>query len=435
MDGWAIWCSGGLCLVVLVLSGTVNLALRMPSRVRVADTFEKLGRERELARLMAHRIDFQLASAIMRSASLLGLVLIIVHLCHRSGVDGSIGRMVLAFCASLLVIVVAGIGVPTAWARYAGENLLGVSCPVLNVLRYVLYPLIAVLKFVDEVVRRLTGVPREDARTQADEIEREILNVVSEGEAKGAFDEEEKEMIESIIDLRDTQVEEIMTPRTDIDAIPADWTLAQVTEFVIEKGHSRIPVFGETIDEILGMLYAKDLLALPDAERFDIKKIMRQAFFIPESKLLRDLLHEFQDKKLHIAIVLDEYGGTAGLVTIEDILEELVGEIVDEYEPDEPEAMRRIDDHTVDVDARFRVDDLNDELHIALPEGEDYETIGGYLFSSLGRIPSVGEVWEHENVRIQVTEAEPRRINRLRVHIEPVGDGAREISPRDGQGR
>jgi CBS domain containing-hemolysin-like protein len=291
----------------------------------------------------------------------------------------------------------------------------------------VLHPLIAFLLFFDEVIRRLAGVPQEDARTQADEMEREILNVVSEGEAQGAFDEEEKEMIESIIDLRDAQVAEIMTPRTEIEALPAGATLSEVKRLVMEKGHSRIPVYEDTIDRVLGILYAKDLLAIEESDAFDVTRVMRQALYIPESKRIRDLLHEFQEKKLHIAIVLDEYGGTAGLVTIEDILEELVGEIVDEYEPEEPEALRRIDDHTVEVDARMRIDEINDELDISLPEEEDYETIGGFMFSSLGRIPAVGETWQQDNVRIQVTAAEPRRIHRLRICVEPRRNGGRDV--------
>ena len=136
------------------------------------------------------------------------------------------------------------------------------------------------------------------------------------------------------------------------------------------------------------------------------------------------MLHEFQEKKVHLAVVLDEYGGTAGLVTIEDILEELVGEIVDEYEPEEPAAIRRIDERTVEVDARMRIDDLNDELNVELPEDEDYETIGGFVFSTLGKIPKVGERCQHDNVGIQVIAAEPRRITRLRLNIAPAnGEG------------
>ncbi|UCG15401.1 MAG: HlyC/CorC family transporter [Phycisphaerales bacterium] len=434
VDGWVIWCLAALSVVVLVVSGTFNLALRLPSRVRMAETLQKLGRQKELASLLERRVELQLATAILRTTALLAIVMVILRISERSGVVGETGQNALAFVASLVVVLVFGVAIPTAWAKYAGETALCLALPGLHVLRIALFPLIAFLKSFDEIIRRLAGVPQEEARTQADEIEREILEVVSEGEAQGAFDEEEKEMIESIIDLRDAQVAETMTPRTEIEAVSKECTLAEVKKFIIEVGHSRIPVYDETIDRIQGVIYAKDLLSLGESDPFDAAKVMRQALFIPESKLLRDLLHEFQEKKVHIAIVLDEYGGTAGLVTIEDILEELVGEIVDEYEPEEPEALRRIDEHTVDVDARMRVDDLNDELHIDLPEEEDYETIGGFIFSSLGRIPAVGETWEHENVRIQVMAAEPRRISRLRLHIEPVRNGDKEPGSRGDNG-
>ena len=180
-----------------------------------------------------------------------------------------------------------------------------------------------------------------------------------------------------------------------------------------------MPVYEETIDNIIGIIYAKDLLHVTDPESFDTAGIMREPIYIPESKQTRDLLHEFQEGKGHMAIVLDEYGGTAGLVTIEDILEELVGEIVDEYEPPEAEPLHRIDESTVDVDARMRIDELNHELGIRLPESEDYETIGGFVFSSFGRIPQSDDECQHANVTIRVTDVGPRRINRLRLHITP----------------
>ena len=185
----------------------------------------------------------------------------------------------------------------------------------------------------------------------------------------------------------------------------------------------RLPVYEETIDSVLGVLYAKDLLYNGTDDAFDVTSNMRGALFIPESKPVRELLREFQAEKVHMAVVLDEYGGTAGLVTIEDLLEELVGEIADEYETVTQEPMCRIDDRTVEVDARMRIDELNDELAIELPEDGDYETIGGFVFSTLGKIPGVGEECAFENIGIQVIEAEPRRVKRVRLSIEPVPGG------------
>jgi CBS domain containing-hemolysin-like protein len=206
-----------------------------------------------------------------------------------------------------------------------------------------------------------------------------------------------------------------MTPRTEIIGIPADATYEDVRQTVIREGHSRMPVFEETIDNILGMLYVKDLLRVESPETFDVREIMRKVPFVPETKSLRDLLREFQEQKVHIAIVADEYGGTAGIVTIEDILEELVGEIVDEYEVHEPEPIQRIDERTVDVDARVGVTELNDAIGLRLPEDAEYDTVGGFVFSHLGRIPEPGYSFEHDAVRITILEAEERRVVRLRV--------------------
>jgi len=186
---------------------------------------------------------------------------------------------------------------------------------------------------------------------------------------------------------------------------------------VREHGHSRVPIYEDSIDTVLGVLYAKDLLCRDEHEPFDLRRIMRKAMFIPESKPVRELLREFQKQKLHIAVVLDEYGGTAGLVTIEDILEEVVGEIADEYEQPEPEPIKQIDECTFEVDARVRIDDLNERLRIEVPEHPDYETVGGYVFSTLGKIPKVGERCDRDNFALQVIGAEPRRVTRVLLTI------------------
>jgi CBS domain containing-hemolysin-like protein len=154
---------------------------------------------------------------------------------------------------------------------------------------------------------------------------------------------------------------------------------------------------------------------LGSGESFDARRVMRGVPFVPESKSLPDLLHEFQENKVHLAIVLDEYGGTAGLVTIEDILEELVGEIADEYEPPEPEPLVRVGPDQLEVDGRVRVDQINDELGVELPEDEDYDTVAGFVFSTLGRIPEAGEQFAHENLRFRILDAGPRKISRLAI--------------------
>ena len=411
-----LWLAGG-ALVALVLLATLNLSLRLPSRARIADQFRKIGRNDLLERLVARRPGYMLATAVWRKAAT--LLLFWSVLTHTLSGEASPTRTTVGLVGVLLLAWVFGVAIPHAWAKYAGETMLARLLPVLDVLRWSAYPITAALHVFDPLVRRLAGVPVRDAQDYADELEREILDTVREMERQGAFDEDEKEMIESVIELRDTLVQEVMTPRTEMEAIPKSADLDTVRELIRTKGHSRIPVFEETIDTILGVLYAKDLLHLDPDEPFEPVKVMRKVPFIPETKHVRDLLREFQQQRFHMAIVLDEYGGTAGLVTIEDILEELVGDIADEYEEDVPEPIQRIDAHTVDVDARVRIDELNHELDIELPEDEDYETIGGFVFSTLGKIPIVGERCAHENIAIRVIGAEPRRITRVRLHIPP----------------
>ncbi|MFQ5591865.1 MAG: hemolysin family protein [Phycisphaerae bacterium] len=421
MDGWGIPVAIGV-LSALMLFSTLNLALRMPSRVRLAEQFEERGRGGDFERFVAIRPQYMLATAVLRAILTLTLLVIALESAGMSVTAPAGAGAVVACAVTLVFVLVFGVAIPNAWAKYTGDWLLVRTLPLLSAVRYLCYPIIVMLEVFDPFVRRLAGVPAHDERFHAYELEREILSVVSEGERRGAVDQEEKEMIKSVIELTDTRVEEIMTPRTDVVAVPSNASARDVLETIRTKGHSRIPVYEETIDTILGALYAKDLLLQTDGTEFNLTTMMREVYFIPETKLVRDLLREFQARKLHMAIVLDEYGGTAGLVTIEDILEELVGEIVDEYETPPPAEFVTIDEHTAEVDARMRIDDLNDQLNLELPEDQDYETIGGFVFSAFGRIPKVGEQCSHANVGIQVIAAEPRRVLRLRLRTTSASD-------------
>ncbi len=402
----------------LLASSTLNFALRLPSRVRIAERLARRSRPDVMDRLMEASNDLSLSAAIMRAVFSLALAFVVLRLCERSELGTTLTQYVTAFFLSLALVLVFGVAIPVAWAKYAGESVLAFSLPGLLVLSKAFVPIVWVLSLFDHLVRRLAGVPHDDPANDLARLERELLDAVSEGEKLGAVDEEEKEMIESVMDLRDTDVANIMTPRTEMRAVEKGASLREIKELIQQIGHSRIPVYDETIDSVLGVIYAKDLLQIDESQPFSATGVMRPALFIPETKNLRDLLHEFQAQKVHMAIVLDEYGGTAGLVTIEDILEELVGEIADEYDVDEPEPMTRIDEDTLDIDARVRIEELNEELDIELPEDDDFETIGGFVFSTLGRIPEAGESCRHENVSIHVIDAEPRRINRLRVHVD-----------------
>ncbi|NCB38794.1 MAG: HlyC/CorC family transporter [Erysipelotrichia bacterium] len=248
----------------------------------------------------------------------------------------------------------------------------------------------------------------------------EIDNYFTLGEEAGIIEHDEKEMISSVFEFGDTLVREVMVPRPDIIAMPISTSLDELLKFVREDGHSRFPVYDNSIDKVLGILYVKDILIKLDEirESYDLFKLLRPPFFVPETKKLDDLLGEFQKRKQHLALVVDEYGGISGLVTIEDLLEEIVGEIVDEYDLDEQAPLTRIDDYVYSVDARFSISDLEAELNCEL-DYDDSETVGGFVLEKLGRIPQRGETLEEPQGSFQITEIKGNRILRVKFSMNP----------------
>ena len=406
-----------LCILTLTsLFFTLNgQSLRSFSRVKLQEAFKKAGREDRIETLIANAEKLALTCSSLRVFCNAAIVFILAMLVTE-------GRYVIAFIAGLLILEVFTLIIPHAWAKHAGEYILPRTYALLRVVMFLFRPLLAVFDLHDRLVRRLAGVQNADPEQAQEERQEEILNFVEQGRIEGVVDEEEMDMIESVLSLDETTAEEIMTPRTDLIAIDANDNLAAILETIRDKGHSRIPVYEENVDNIIGLVYAKDLLTEigKDPAGFNLKEKMRDVYFVPETKTLRDLLHEFQNQKLHIAVVLDEYGGTAGIVTIEDILEEVVGEITDEYEDAPEESYKQIDENTYEVGARMYIDEVNDELEIELPDDEDYDTIGGFVFSHLGYIPKVGEKFDYANLNIAVTAAGPRAVKKLRIKIHPV---------------
>lgn len=319
-----------------------------------------------------------------------------------------------------VILVAAKIWLPWTFAQLWATPFVFYTWDLWRVTRFVMMPLVFVAHLVDTIMHRLAGRQRE-VLTE-DIYEEEIRTIVNEGHREGLLEEDAREMIEGVIELGEADVAKIMTPRTDMVMMPLNQSLAEVVDFVVQAGHTRIPVFDNTRDDVVGIMYAKDLIPVlangSDWPSSPVADILRMPYFVPETKRLDDLLEEFQQTRNHMAVVLDEYGGVSGLVTIEDVLEEIVGEIVDEYDVEEDEELRRIDEHTVEVLARLHIDDVNEQLGVSLPENEDYDTIGGFVFSQLGRIPQQGEELAWENVRIQVLETTNRRIERLLVQIE-----------------
>jgi len=245
--------------------------------------------------------------------------------------------------------------------------------------------------------------------------EEEIQEIIDASEEEGLINPEENEMIRSIFALSDTVVREIMVPRTDMASVSVDTSVGEVLKTIITCGHSRIPVYDGTVDNITGLLYAKDLLkywGMSDAS-LNIKRIMRTPYFIPETKNLEELLQEFKRKRVHIAIVIDEYGGTSGLVTIEDLLEQIVGDIQDEYDLEEDWLVEE-PDGSVLVDARLPIEELEERFGIEI-ERDKFDTVAGLIFHLTGRIPKVGEEIENGTLRMTVLEGGERNIRKVRV--------------------
>lgn len=231
----------------------------------------------------------------------------------------------------------------------------------------------------------------------------------------GDEDREERELISSIIEFGDTIVREVMVPRIDMVTLSAGASTDDAVDLVLEAGRSRIPVTGENIDDIVGLLYARDLLTLYDqaAPSRPARDLAQEAYFVPETKAISELLREMQAKQKHLAIVVDEFGGTAGVVTIEDLIEEIVGEIVDEYDDEEPMVVS-LESGEFLVDARLDVDDLADTLDIHFPD-EEWDTVGGLVLGLAGRVPDVGESFEYNDVMLTAEEVQGRRVARVRV--------------------
>lgn len=407
-----------------VFFGTAAMSARVASRTALTELADGRINESRLDAFFDKRREFV---RLAQTYQLISFAVFIVSLTALlRGVEPWYMQQVYFWSVSLTWLILFNVAVPAAWSRYAADQFLLRTLPVLEPVRTASRGLLAVIGGIDEIVRRLAGAPRE-THDGSERIEREILDVVTQGETSGAVDAAERDMIRSVMVLDETSAGEIMTPRTDIIGIDAGAGYEDARRLVITDGPSRIPVFEESLDHIVGMLYAKDLLKVEDPARFRVRDIMREAAFVPETKDLASLLREFQSRRVHIAIVLDEYGGTAGLVTLEDIFEQLVGDISDEHEPPEAPSIRRIDDRTLEIDARTRVDDLNEQLPDArIPEDEAYDTVGGFVFARLGRIPAVGESLVEESCRIDVLEAGERTLGRLRVTaLQPAPEEAR----------
>jgi len=326
---------------------------------------------------------------------------------------------------TILVLLIGEI-TPKVWAsRYPVTFAKIVSVP-LYWIGVIVYP---VTKIITDIIKSLVSKIKWD-KSKTAILTDEIPELANLGKEKGSIVEEEQELIQGLVSYRTITVREVMTPRVDIVAVSSDTDFDELMKIVTESGHSRIPLYGNNLDEIIGIIYTKDLLIyLKDESKkknLILSKIARKAMFVPETKLISDLLKEFQEKKMHVGIVVDEYGGTAGLISLEDILEEIVGEIRDEYDEDENE-ITKLNENSYLVLGKVSIDELNEKLNIDLyNENNDYDTIGGFILNYSGSIPQEGYSFEYENYKFTVKEIENRRVKKVLIESIPQVDISRE---------
>ncbi len=408
---------------------TLTYSLRDFSRTRLTDILTRRGKVHYVGPTLEHSSDLIFVTAVFRLFSNILVLIGVLRLFQERAYYGVGWQYFFAVVVTGIITLICSVIIPHAVSRHAAEQFIGSFIALLHGLRALLMPVTKLMHVTDAMVEKAAsrgGGGSAESDKLEEEIEQEIIAAVEEGAKEGFVDEDERQMIESVIAFHNTQVGQIMTARPEIFALDVKSTLEGVKSRIAESGHSRIPVFEGSLDHIAGILYARDLirhLGQP-SETFNLRAMMRSPFYVPETKPLVDLLKDFRRNKVHIAIVSDEYGGTAGLVTIEDIFEELVGDISDEHEPVEPDMLVRLDDQTAEADARIYIDELNDQLDLSLPTDAGYDTLGGFVSNTLGRIPEAGTTFEHETVKYTILDAEPQKVNRVKLEMamQPVSE-------------
>jgi putative hemolysin len=396
-----------LFLFASLVEGTIGSL----SRARV----QRLAEQDE--RAARHIVDFAerpskylATAAVAKLAALIAAVIASLQL--LAGVSLRSSSLV-AWVAGLVIALILGWVIPHATATDRPENDAVALAVPFRTLAFLFAPLTQIVSWVTDGLSRLLGagpVPEGPLVTPA-----ELKVMVAASEEEGLIETEERTMIDNVLELEEKTVREVMVPRPDIVALPAATTVRGAVDTFVKEGYSRLPVYQGTIDDIVGILYGKDLLPLSVSGRLDdqIGDFVRPAYFVPESKRADDLLRELQQKRVHIAIVVDEYGGTAGMVTIEDLLEEIVGEIQDEFDVEEQKIVKVSEGEAL-VDGGVSIDDANQELDLDLA-GEEVDTVGGLVHEKLGRIPVVGDKVQLDHALLTVVSARGRRVTRVRI--------------------
>ena len=310
-----------------------------------------------------------------------------------------------------ILVLIFGEITPKSIAKQRSEGVSLKVSGIVNIFVKTLRPFVAIFTFISSFILKLFGADLN--KDQPFITQEELKTMVDVGEEEGVLEEEEKEMIFNVFEFGDIQVKDVMVQRVDIVALGLDSTYDDVIDIIKEEQFSRIPVYNDSIDDIIGIMYVKDLILLNNKDNFKVQDCIREAYYTFEFKKVTELFKEMKKSRNHMAVVLDEYGGTVGIVTIEDLLEEIVGEIEDEYDELEEEIEVVKEDEYI-VDGRIRLDDLSDLIGVKM-ESEEFDSIGGFVIGQLGRIPEPKEEVSYENMRFVVEEIDKNRIKKVRI--------------------
>jgi putative hemolysin len=411
-DSWTLIAIAVVSLLVMAGAATVEASAGLISRHRFRQAASGSSRERSVQTLLDPRRSLVSALQLVQAIAIGLAASLITFIILR---QGGWGPVVIAVLVTGTIFLFFGQAVPRALARTRPSATAGVLLSLCRVVATLVRPLSALSDGAADLFTRLLGGEHPDTVPAGSEDE--LLIITRDDSDDGVIEPEERRMIDNVLRLEDTTARDIMVPRVDIVAVAEDASSQDIVDAMTEKGHSRLPVYRESIDEIVGILYAKDLLpfVIGSTRMLPIKQLLRPAYLVPESKRLDDLLGELRRNRVHIAVVSDEYGGTAGLVTIEDILEEIVGEIQDEYD-EETTLLEQVSGSEIIVDGRLPIEEIEGALGIALTgEDDPYGTAAGFVHWHLERMPQEGDHFDAHGIRAEVLDVEGHRLRRLRL--------------------
>ena len=426
MEEQRIWIKVILWFAVLFLSAFFSAAVTALSSLRRihvgGENNKKDSKEEKLLRLWLKNPN-ELSTTLLFGKTviyifLIGMSILLFKDCYKI-LGLSVGSVTYDIVMFVIISVFVLIFVEMIPIIYAKSNVYKISKTIivpLDTARIILRPFILIFIQISKFLLGLFKVKLEERIFEM--TEEDIKTFVKAGTEEGIIEEEEEEMIHSIFEFSDTTVKEILTPRTSVFALDSEKTLGEVWNEIVEQGFSRIPVYNENIDKIEGIVHIKDLLKYNREENSSLKmkEVMKEAYYVPATKTLTELLEEFKRKQSHMAIIIDEYGGTLGIVTIEDLLEEIVGEIWDEFDQEE-ESIQQIRETIYDIKGDTLIEEINDELKITIPVSEEYDTVAGYVQDVLGKVAETGNQVKVDGYILKVMEVDNKRIEKIRIII------------------